>query len=96
MDNGARKGGSPSTYDVLKTEAGLESLWQLHYSVEGGATHNTPDEYIANIDDDDTGSYLKLTAHEDGSFEVYNSRNKFSRKYGADKYGFGSYGQETR
>jgi competence protein ComEC len=96
MDNGARKGGSPSTYDVLKTEAGLESLWQLHYSVEGGATHNTPDDYIANIDDDDTGSYLKLTAHEDGSFEVYNSRNKFSRKYDADKYGFGSYGQETR
>lgn len=96
MDNGARKGGSPSTYDVLKTEASLESLWQLHYSVEGGNVRNTTEQYIANTDDDDTGAYLKLTAHQDGSFEVYNSRNKFSRKYDANRYGFGSYGRETR
>jgi competence protein ComEC len=96
MDNGAHKGGSPSTYDVLKTTGGLESLWQLHFSVEGASGHNPPEDYIANVDDDDTGSYLKLTAHEDGSFEIYNSRNKFSRKYDATKYGFGSYGRETR
>jgi competence protein ComEC len=83
MGNGAKKGGSPSTYDVIKNSPGLEALWQLHFSEEGGKEHNTPDSFIANIDEADTGFYLKLTAHEDGSFEVYNPRNKRTEKYPA-------------
>jgi hypothetical protein len=83
MDNGAKKGGSPSTYDVIKNSPGLEALWQLHFSEEGGKERNTPDSFIANIDEADTGYYLKLTAHEDGSFELYNPRNKRTEKYPA-------------
>jgi competence protein ComEC len=83
MDNGAKKGGSPSTYDVLKNAPGLRDIWQLHFAEEGGKEHNAPDSFIANIDEADTGYYLKVTAHEDGSFEVYNPRNKFSKTYGA-------------
>jgi len=83
MDNGARKGGSPSTYDLLKAAPGIEAIWQLHFSEEGGKEHNPADSFIANIDEADAGFYLKLTAHEDGSFEVYNPRNKFSRTYAA-------------
>lgn len=83
MDNGAKKGGSPSAVDVIKSSPGLEALWQLHFADAGGSAHNTADSYIANIDESDTGYYLKLTAHEDGSFEVYNPRNKFSRSYPA-------------
>jgi competence protein ComEC len=83
MDNGAKKGGSPSSVDTIRASKGLEALWQLHFSEEGGKEHNTPDPYIANIDEADTGFDLKLTAHQDGSFEVYNPRNKFSRSYSA-------------
>ncbi len=83
MDNGAKKGGSPSTFDVLKSSPGLEDLWQLHFSNEGGKEHNSPDNLIANIEEADTGNYIKLTAYEDGSFEVYNARNKQEKKYPA-------------
>jgi beta-lactamase superfamily II metal-dependent hydrolase len=83
MDNGAKKGGSPGTYDTLKAAPGLEAVWQLHFSEEGGKEHNPPDSFIANIDEADSGFYLKLTAHEDGSFEVYNPRNKRTESYPA-------------
>jgi beta-lactamase superfamily II metal-dependent hydrolase len=83
MDNGAKKGGSPSAYEVIKNSPGLEAVWQLHFSEEGGKEHNPPDSFIANIDEADTGFYLKVTAHQDGSFEVYNPRNKKSEKYPA-------------
>ncbi len=36
MDNGAKKGGSTSTLQVVSKSPGLEALWQLHYSEEGG------------------------------------------------------------
>jgi beta-lactamase superfamily II metal-dependent hydrolase len=83
MNNGARKGGSPATYDTLKSSPGIEEIWQLHFSEEGGKEHNPPDSSIANTDEADTGFYLKMTAHEDGSFEVYNPRNKRTRTYAA-------------
>lgn len=83
MDNGAKKGGAVATVDTIRASNGLEALWQLHFSEEGGKEHNAPDPYIANIDEADTGFDLKLTAHEDGSFEIYNPRNKFSRSYRA-------------
>ncbi|HEX8879379.1 MAG TPA: hypothetical protein VF749_05080, partial [Candidatus Acidoferrum sp.] len=59
----------------------LEAFWQLHYSDEGGAAHNSADSFIANLPGPDTGNYLKLTAWEDGSFEVFNSRTKRTRHY---------------
>jgi competence protein ComEC len=93
-DNGAGRGGSASTYNLLKTVSGLEDIWQLHYSEDGGKDHNTLDTKIANVGDSD-GFYLKVVASEDGSFEVYNPRNKFSQKY-AGKGSFGRLGWETR
>ncbi|MFL6416264.1 MAG: ComEC/Rec2 family competence protein [Bryobacteraceae bacterium] len=81
MNNGSKKGGSPSAWDIVKSSPGLEDLWQLHFANAGGQEHNTADPFIANLDEADTGYYLKLTAHEDGSFEIFNPRNKFSRSY---------------
>ena len=40
MDNGAKKGGTPSVWDIIEKSPGLENLWQLHFSEEGGAAHN--------------------------------------------------------
>ena len=83
MDNGAKKGGTPSTWDIIEKSPNLESLWQLHYSEEGGSAHNVPAEFIANVQGPDAGNYLKLTAWPDGKFEVFNSRTQQTKQYPA-------------
>ena len=83
MDNGAKKGGTPSTWDIIEKSPNLENLWQLHYSDEGGAAHNVSAEFIANVEGPDTGKYLKLTAWPDGKFEVFNSRTQQTKQYPA-------------
>jgi competence protein ComEC len=95
MNNGPRKGGAVETFRILAAAPGLEDLWQNHYSVAGGETHNRPDRFIANLDGGATGETtgdppvhmnaahgIALSAHRDGSFVVTNSRNGFSRSYG--------------
>jgi hypothetical protein len=81
MDNGAKKGGSPSAWDVIKKSPHLEDLWQLHYSEEGGAAHNVVADFIANPQGPDAAHYLKLVARPDGSFEVFNSRTGKTKQY---------------
>lgn len=83
MDNGAKKGGSPSTWDIIEKTPTLENLWQLHFSEEGGSAHNVPAEFIANVEGPDAGNYIKLTAWPDGKFEVFNSRTRETRQYPA-------------
>jgi len=84
MDNGAKKGGTPSTWDIIEKSPNLENMWQLHYSEEGGSAHNVPAEFIANVQGPDTGKYLKLTAWPDGKFEVFNSRTQQTKQYPAN------------
>jgi competence protein ComEC len=81
MDNGAKKGGTPSTWDTITHAPQLEDLWQLHFSEEGGAAHNVASEFIANLDGPDAGNYLELTARLDGSFDVFNSRTQKTKRY---------------
>jgi beta-lactamase superfamily II metal-dependent hydrolase len=85
MDNGAKKGGSIPVLDTVRRSPGIEALWQLHYSDEGGATHNTQSEYIANLDGPDAGHDIELTASRDGSFAVHNSRTGLDKHYAAGK-----------
>jgi competence protein ComEC len=85
MDNGAKKGGSPVAWDVIEKSPGLEDLWQLHYSEEGGDAHNVAAAFLANLSGPDAGNYLKVTASADGSFEVFNSRTRETKKYAAKK-----------
>jgi competence protein ComEC len=83
MDNGAKKGGTPSAWDIIEKSPRLENLWQLHFSEEGGAAHNVAPEFIANPEGPDGGNYLELTAWTDGSFEVLNSRTQNTKHYPA-------------
>ena len=83
MNNGARKGASPSAWEIVHSSPGLIDLWQLHYAVESDKDHNVPDPFIANLYEECQGDFIKLTANEDGSFAVYNSRNKFEKNYPA-------------
>ena len=81
MNNGARKGGAPEAWQTVHDSPGLEDFWQLHYSVAAGKDHNSPDPFVANIDEICRGEWLKVTAGKDGSFTVLNKRNKFEKTY---------------
>jgi competence protein ComEC len=83
MNNAPTKGGNVPVLDTVRRAPGLETLWQLHYSEEGGPEHNTAVEYIANPQGSDEGNYLLLTASPNGSFTVLNSGNKQSKHYAA-------------
>ena len=83
MDNAATKGGNISVLDTIRQSPKLETLWQLHYSEEGGANHNTAAEYIANPQGPDKGNYIVVKASPKGSFTVLNSGNQQSKTYAA-------------
>ena len=127
MNNGTRKGGTTDAFAVLQEAAGIEDLWQLHWSYNVGL-ENAPARFIANIDEPATiagvlttppptpgaapgargggapagrggpggpgrgpggpaaGAHtpahlITVTALQDGSFTVTNTRNGFSKTY---------------
>jgi beta-lactamase superfamily II metal-dependent hydrolase len=81
LNNGHVKGANPTTLAVLNSQTGMD-VWQLHQTHHAGA-RNAPDELIANVDDGLTGYWLKLSAREDGSFDLFNSRTGFRKSYPA-------------
>lgn len=82
MDNGEKKGGTVEAWDTIHASPGILDIWQLHFSAAGGKDHNTDEKMIANMtSDQDAGNYLKLTAHNDGHFEVTNPRTGYTKKY---------------
>jgi beta-lactamase superfamily II metal-dependent hydrolase len=83
MDNGAKKGGTPSAWDTIEKSPRLKDLWQLHFSEEGGAAHNVASDFIANPEGPDAANYLELSAWPDGSFKVFNSRTQHTKRYPA-------------
>lgn len=83
MNNGARKGGSEGTFETLRAAQPAFDIWQLHYAIAAGKESNSNDSFIANLDEKCEGKWVKVTAEKDGSFQVYNSRNKFEKAYPA-------------
>lgn len=84
MDNGDTKGGSTSVLDTVRSAPGMEQLWELHFSKEGGVEHNVPAPFIANLmDGSDQGFGLGLVVRPDGSFIVTNLRTGLEREYAA-------------
>ncbi len=106
MNNGTRKGGEADVFKVLYDAAGLEDLWQLHWSYNVGL-ENSPATFVANIEDNATiagvlvpqpgagrGGFgggaaaahspaylIKVSAQQDGTFTVTNTRTSFSKTY---------------
>jgi competence protein ComEC len=81
MNNGAIKGGHPFAWQTVHDSPGLEDLWQLHYAVLAGKDHNSPDSFIANIVGGDDGNYIKVSAQQNATFTVVNSRNNYAKTY---------------
>ena len=83
MNNGPRKGGEVSVFDIIKSSPGLQDLWQLHYSFAAGEEKNSPEQFIANMEQEREcqGKMIKVSVQKDGSFTVKNARNDFSKTY---------------
>jgi hypothetical protein len=83
MNNGERKGGAPEYWRIVRDAPGLEDVWQLHRSAAGGADHNSPDPFLANVNEMDHGHSLHMSVRTDGSFTITNSRTGFAKDYPA-------------
>ena len=80
MNNGARKGGVAAAMRWIRNTPGLEDMWQLHYATQSGDA-NAPEQFIANMEARCEGHSIELTAREDGSFTLVNTRNGFTKEY---------------
>jgi hypothetical protein len=83
MNNGERKGGDPGYWQTVHDAPGLGDFWQLHRSAAGGVEHNSPEQFLANVNETDHGHNLKMSVRADGSFSMTNERNGFMREYPA-------------
>jgi len=82
MNNGADKGGSIKALKTIHSSSGLQDLWQLHFSNEGGKEYNTSEAFIANPSEENDGGYaIEVTARKDGTFTVRNDRNRYEKTY---------------
>jgi beta-lactamase superfamily II metal-dependent hydrolase len=81
MNNGAKKGGSAEAWQTIHDTPGAPDIWQLHFAVAGGKEHNSADPFIANVDEICEGKWIRVDAQKDGSFKLYNSRNKYEKAY---------------
>lgn len=94
MNNGAHKGASPDSWEIVhqvvdaephgKAQVvGDEHLWQLHYAADSPPGHNVSNDFIANPDENhDAGFAIKALANADGTFVVVNTRDHIRREYG--------------
>ena len=81
MKNSAKKCGSAVTFEIMHSAPQPIELQQIHYAIDVGTENNSNDSFIANLEEVCEGKWLKLTTERDGSFQVYNSRNKFEKTY---------------
>ena len=66
MQNGARKGGDPMAFRILRTSPELEDVWTLHWSYDAGIEHNSPGAFIANVDSASTIASVLTAAPGEG------------------------------
>lgn len=85
MNNGPRKGGPPSTFDILRKSPGLEDIWQGHLALGTPKEINTNEQMIANFEPtaECKGNLLKVSVAPNGKYTVTNARNGFSKEYSA-------------
>jgi competence protein ComEC len=85
MNNGPRKGGPASVFEVLRKSPGLEDIWQGHLALGTPKEVNTDEKMIANLEASAQcqGNLLKVSVAPDGKFTMTNLRNGFSKTYQA-------------
>ena len=68
MNNGVTKGCAPEVFANLKATKSIQAIYQMHKNLRpDGVTNNTPDAYIANLEKDCRGHYIKLSVDPTGA-----------------------------
>ena len=60
IDNGAKKGGAPAVYKLLRQTPSIKDVYQLHRNVETKAADNAPPELVANDEEACQGEWIRL------------------------------------
>jgi competence protein ComEC len=81
INNGPHKGGRPEAWQIIHDSPDLADIWQLHYAIESDKQHNSPDNLIANIDENSDGHFIEVSFEPNGDWTVKNSRNGYEKKY---------------
>jgi beta-lactamase superfamily II metal-dependent hydrolase len=83
MNNGARKGGHPDTVKALRDLPMLKDLWQVHRNVTSAPDQNAPEEFIANLDEqNDEAKMIRVSVDAaKRTYTVTNDRNGKSKTY---------------
>jgi beta-lactamase superfamily II metal-dependent hydrolase len=66
MGNGTRKGCGPETFTTLKNTPSVQAIYQAHKNLREDSQYNTGDAYIANLEAECQGNYVKLSVAPDG------------------------------
>jgi hypothetical protein len=61
MCNGPHKGGHPDVVALLKSLPDLKALYQLHRNVETSPDENTEPAFIANVEENCKGEFVKVS-----------------------------------
>ncbi|HVX15361.1 MAG TPA: MBL fold metallo-hydrolase [Pirellulales bacterium] len=61
FNNGVTKGCEPDVFAALKSEPSVEAIYQVHRNLRADSTNNTADEYIANLEEECQGNFIKLS-----------------------------------
>jgi beta-lactamase superfamily II metal-dependent hydrolase len=83
MNNGPRKGGHPDTVKALRATPKLVDLWQVHRNVTSGDENNAPEEFIANLDEQNDAAHMIRVSVDAAkrTFTVTNDRTGKSKSY---------------
>jgi len=65
MNNGATKGTGQETVATLRSTPSLQAMYQVHKNLRADKENNTADDFIANLDRDCAGDYIKLSVRPD-------------------------------
>jgi beta-lactamase superfamily II metal-dependent hydrolase len=82
MNNGAKKGGAKATLAALRSVSSIQTMFQLHRDLRGGAEYNTDDQYIANLEEKCEGNCIKCSVDSSGkSYTISIPAKGFSKTY---------------
>ena len=80
-DNPTSHGAMPEVFQIIEASPGLEDYWQMNYVPAGGAQANVPPDFIANLAGGTGANWIRISAEQDGTFTVTNTRNNFAKTY---------------
>ncbi len=61
FNNGVTKGCEPDVFAALKSEPSVEAIYQVHRNLRTESPNNTADEFIANLEENCQGNFIKLS-----------------------------------